>query len=81
VAKKKKKKKSKPFQPPGPPASVHHLIDVKDIPTWGAGTLCGERASSGTNDHTKVTYTACKRGTNWDVERYRAACIDPIHIT
>ena len=77
---KKKKKKTNSSITPGPPTIMHHLISAKDIPHWGAGTLCGERVRGGTEDHTRVTCERCKRGTNWDVDTYRRACEDPVRI-
>lgn len=81
MAKKKKKTRKRKKGPVGgTPATVHHLLDPKDIAAWGAGTMCGKRAKSGNTDHTKVTCKSCKKYTNWNVTKYRDASSDPIHL-
>ena len=80
MAKKKKKRTKTPSAASGLPNVVHHLIAVKDIPAWGSGTMCGERAKSGSTDHTKVTCRSCVKRTNWTVAQYRDACSDPINL-
>lgn len=82
MAKKKKQKKQQKQKPQsnGVPTVVHHLIAVKDIAAWGSGTMCGARAKSGSVDHTKVTCDQCAKYTNWNVDKYRDACSEPIKV-
>jgi hypothetical protein len=77
---KKKKKKQKPSTSNCEVLVIHHLISIKDIPAWGSGTMCGERAKSGSTDHTKVTCNKCAKYTNWTVSQYKDACSDSLYL-